>query len=367
MAIQDEGLRSEDEHIEDGFSDGVQDESTTDPQPDTGISQDQPTPGTEPEPEPQPVAETRTEEVNPGLSDVLQQEARTLYGFSDDDIASFKTDDDLTRSLSMIDRRSMDLYRQTQAPYQQGAPQFQPSHQPWSEQHQLPPQQVPQQLPPQQQQQQQQPQKEEKEWTPEKLELGLGDDFDPDVIEVLGKMNEHYHQQMIQSHQLSMMNTSDLNQLTGFAGSIAAERDAAYDQQLDDYFDSLPETYGKVFGKGRLNELPPNSQERQNRLMWEQDYGALVNMDRDRGLRELSFDGYKDRVTRTRWGNLADEATRTDIRDKASVQRRKGINRPGNNSTRKMTAEERAGDFLDQKYAEHGMLYPEHTMTGEDF
>ena len=279
--------------------------------------------------EPDPAVEESADEP-PGLSDLLVREAKDRYGFTDDDIQSFGTDDDLSRQLGAIDRMSLQRVAQQQTGQQQ-PPQAQPG-----------------------------PEK----WAPEKLELTISDDFEPEVSELLSKINDHHHEQLLKQQQQMEERLWGLDE---FTAGVQQQQMAAYEKQLDDYFDTLPEEYEAIFGKGPTSALPQHSQARQNRLGWEQDYQSHMQVDYQAGRPIAAFDEYKGRVTRARWGNQGDKAVKREVRTQAAQQRRKAINRPSSRKTKAASGTERAADFANQFYRERGEdLYSGQNLSNQD-
>ena len=269
-----------------------------------------------------------------GVSEHLLNEARNVYGFTDDDLGGYQTDDDLSRSLGAIDRLAMQRFSPQQ---EQQFAQQQPPAQP---QQQAPPPQA-------------QPQQGDGEqWLPKKLDLDLSDEFEPEVHDLLNKINDHYHGQLEEAHKNFDGRLKDVDE---FTLGMQESQMAAYERQMDDYFDSLPDAYKEHFGGGRMVDLAPNSPQWTNRRQWEQDYHTQAAMDYQSGRQPGTFDEYKDRVLRARWGNVADDLTRQDMRSQAANQRRKAINRPSSRTAKKATGTERAVDNMDEFYRSRGM------------
>ena len=276
---------------------------------------------------------------SPALSEVLVREAKDIYGLTDDDMASFGTDDDLSRQLGAIDRLSMQRFGQNQAA--QAAAQT-----------------------PNQEQEPPETSADSGKWTPEKMELDISDEFEPEVLELLNKINDHNHNQILKQQE---QNDGRLQGSDEFLNGVRQQQAIAYEEQLDGYFDNLSEDHKAIFGTGRMVDLPANGIQRQNRLQWEQDYQSQMQIDDQAGRQLSTFDEYKDRVLRARWGNQVDQATRRDVRAQAATQRRKAIHRPTSRQTKSATPIERAGDFADQFYRERGeSVYADQTTGNQD-
>lgn len=206
------------------------------------------------------------------LSSDLLDRARQ-YGMSDEQARSYSSQEDLERTLVMMDQRAMQQAWNRQQQQQQAAYgyQQQPQYR-W----QAPPQQYQPQQPPQQQQPQY-PQ-QQVATTPQQEQQQVPDEFryqfDPDMVdpgtaELLTGMQDHYG-------RLIQQMSSNLNAVQSrlYQQELAAQQ-AAYQRQqelqnqmireFDSAISSLGPEYNDIFGTGSTLELPPNSPQYMNR------------------------------------------------------------------------------------------------------
>ena len=178
----------------------------------------------------------------PARSAELAQFAAS-YGLDANDFAN---DASLQRAIAVLDKQLSDWYGKMNQPQQQQQPQ-QGYHQP------------------------QQPQAAPGAFDLNKLlKDAYGDEVDPATQKLLTALHGHYESaygsKLNQFEQIFQHLPALVQEVNGLKSFHQSQSEARFEQEVDAAFESLPEEWHSIFGKGSLADLPPHSPQVQNRL-----------------------------------------------------------------------------------------------------
>lgn len=265
---------------------------------DAATAATEPAPAPEKPVEPAPQVEASPEEAEepvpeqPSIDSRLLAQAEVL-GFSQEELASFPTEESLASALELVGRKIL-------------GPAAQPSGQP-----------QPQQPTPQAQRQPQQPEAPP-EGLDERLEINLSEEeFGPEVVAAFKQVDDHYHGQI-----------QDLRQvLMGLCNYLDGRDAMAVEEQFDEWIGGL-EGYDGIFAKGSIMELEPQSEPVKNRHKVFAAMGKIGEIYRRRNERVPPPKRLRDLALRFEFGDHQATAIRREMSQKLQQQERSAIGRP---------------------------------------
>lgn len=125
------------------------------------------------------------------------------------------------------------------------------------------------------------------------------DEYDPKVVKVLKKLDRDNK---------------------ALKERLQREEADGFTETMDEFFNSLPEDYKSLFGKGTVGEMKETSTERRNRLELVQEMQALAIGDERLGRGKQTLEQLAKRAVRSRFGDEVDQLTRKEVLKK--VQKR---------------------------------------------
>jgi hypothetical protein len=183
---------------------------------------------------------------------------------------------------------------------------------------------------------------------PIKMELDV-DDYGEDLHGHLGATAKVINQQAAEIAEMKEM-------LTGVMGHAQAQQAAAYEAEVDTFFDGISETYGDVFGKGKLSELPEGGAEATKRIEVSQAAVDLEDGFKRRGQPVPGRTELFNRAVRSVAGDKAATIAREEVATQVRNSQGQFAAKPTHRKGPALTGDERAESFSEEFYRKKGML-----------
>ena len=199
-------------------------------------------------------------------------------------------------------------------------------------------------------------------------------DFDPDgyfdekTHERLGKIVDHYdgivHDLHAKTRAAIEANEAISAKFESLVEHYREQNRTRFSEEMNSFFDGLGEKYDGIFGSGDIEDMDPESSEYKNRQGLIAEMNELAKGLRaskqplsKKRLRERALRLFKPAVEK-REKQIRQEAIKKE-RQRDSQRIAPPTGRTGRQG-RDRSAEDRAGDFLDEKYREHGFRVDPH-------
>lgn len=271
-----------------------------------------------------------------GWDDELVADAKARK-FSEEDIAGFGSEAALRRALMLIDKRELDDLRAGKKPEGGGKPVEKAEAKPGDEKKPA----VPETKTEQQQ---------STDDLLQKLDIGLSEEFDDEVVAAFTKINDHYHGQI---EGLRRQNTEMQQQLSALGQFMAQYQNDQLNQFADRFFASVDEAYADSVGKGTLAEVSPEAQELRRQIVADALDFVRIAQDSGRGPKDLPEAMKK--AMKLRFFDKHQELARKEVAKKVEQRKGSSIQRPTQRRKSPGNRDEAAANFAERWYQEHGL------------
>ncbi len=186
-------------------------------------------------------------------------------------------------------------------------------------------------------------------------------EYDEATISALNGMNDHYSSLAEKLQQESQAQIAELRgQLDAVLGNVAAESDRRFADDMDGFFSQLPEEFGSVFGKDKMDSLAPQSKQAKARVELVNEMKALSAADHQLGRGQTPVAQLQQRALRLLHADTIEKQTRAEIGKKVSQRRGQAISRPSpSRAAAPKNPEEAAIAFAKDFYRNHAYDFAE--------
>jgi len=258
-------------------------------------------------------------------------------GFSDEDIAAFGSENALRRAMMLLDKRDLEQFRagntttttDEKKPAEKVEAKAGDAKKPEAAAEQ---------------------QQQSTESLLQKLDIGLSEDFDDDVVAAFNKINDHYHGQV---EGLIKQNTAlhkQVESLVQFANEYQNDR---LNQFADRFFGSLGDEYADELGKGTLAEVSPEAQQLRREIV--ADALDYVRLGQSSGRGPKDLDPALRQALSIRFFDKHQQLARKEVAKKVEQRKGQSIARPTQRRSASGTPDQAAASFAERWYREHGI------------
>jgi hypothetical protein len=184
----------------------------------------------------------------------------------------------------------------------------------------------------------------------QKLDIGLSEDFDEDVVAAFSKINDHFHGRFESLHKQNTALQQQLTALVQFQNEYQNDR---LNQFADRFFASADEVYADEIGKGTLAEVSPEAQEVRRQIVAEALDRFQLAQDTGRGPKDLQQ--ALDQAMKVRFFDKHQQLARKDVAKKVSQRKASSVQRPTQRRASAGTPDQAAANFAERWYKEHGL------------
>lgn len=188
----------------------------------------------------------------------------------------------------------------------------------------------------------------------EDLELPEGE-FDPDVERVIKAMKNK-----VKSLEEQMMRQQAV---------AAQEYSRRIDEQIDGFFDELGDEFSAMFGKGRMADIKPDSEQAKNRVRVAKMAEDLMRGDVAAGRQMRDLKKALNSGLRGEFTDEVEKITRRQLSKQVEKRRKQAIARPTHRQQRPLSPVERAAQFAEnfirEKVGEGGFAGADDDLGGE--
>lgn len=290
--------------------------------------------------------ETKTKEVEEtndddspiaGWDDSIVSDAKAR-GFSEEEIAGFGSEDALRRSMLILDKRDLERFRK-------GGEQVDDKSKVVAKTDTAADGDKKAQATETKTEQQQ-----STDALLQKLDIGLSDDFDEDVVSAFNKINDHYHGQV---ENLVKQNTALQQQVASLVQFANEYQNDRLNQFADRFFASVDEAYAEQLGKGTLAEVSPEAQKIRREIVT--DALDLVRLAQDSGRGPKDLPEAMKQAMKLRFFDQHQQLARKEVAKKVEQRQSQSVARPTQRRKASGTPEQSAADFAERWYREHGI------------
>lgn len=190
--------------------------------------------------------------------------------------------------------------------------------------------------------------------TPFKLDMPK-DIFDKELIAQVSAMNDHYAQQIEQLHK-SMAPVGQLQaDFAQVQQVLQAQATAAAEQQFDGVVNALGDKYEPLFGKGTASALPRGGPQHGNRSRLWQAADRIARGYASSGQQMPALNVLVDQALRVEFNDQQAELTRKQMEGQLRKRNGQFVARPSNRAPAKRSPDDRAGEYVETFYREHGV------------
>jgi hypothetical protein len=190
----------------------------------------------------------------------------------------------------------------------------------------------------------------------EKFKINLNpDEFDEQTISLLNGINDHYDSLVRQQHQELESLKSAVSGFSGVTQNFQQQEASRFTNELDTFFNGLPEDFREDFGQGVANSFTADSPHLKARHNLIQEMSALQIADANLGRPASSYTQLAQRALRVLHSTKLEQVASKKILVKASDRRNQAIERPTGRKGKALSPDRAAADFASNFYRERGL------------
>lgn len=197
----------------------------------------------------------------------------------------------------------------------------------------------------------------------EKLKLDLTG-FDPETVKLVDTINDHYHAQherangeLVQLREAVKTLAGTLegvrHEHTQITGRTKAEEQARAERDTDSFLDGLGDEFTPLYGKGRLGDIKPGSDEHKNRIEFFRET-LVQRLADDAAGRHSTESELRERAVAVLHRDLVSTTARKKIAAQLEARRGQALARPTGRQAVNPTGRERAKARERSLAREHG-------------